>query len=73
MSGGVDVTGCEAGDLLIERVPSGFSVLRPDGPRVAVAMQKADRGETGPITVLLGGLITEVNPALWGVAPACPG
>ena len=73
MSCVVYVAGCEAGDLLIEKVPHGFSVLRPDGPRVAVAMQKADRGETGPITVLLGGLITKVYPVLWEVAPACPG
>lgn len=73
MSCGVDVTGCEAGDLLIEKVPPGFSVLRPDGPRVAVAMQKVDRDRTGPITVLLGGLITEVYPPLWEVAPARPG
>jgi len=67
VSGGVDITGSAAGDLLIEKIHPVLMHYRPDGPRVAVPLEGVDPGLTEPFSVILDGLIMETYPPLWEV------
>jgi hypothetical protein len=55
------------GDLLIEKIHPVLMHYRPNGPRVAVALEGVDPGLTEPFTVILNGLIEETYPPLWEV------